>query len=133
MREIPPGTSAQQPVLVTPEYAIDFLGHEDARVLSTPHMIGFMEMTARNTILPFLDPDEDSVGTVVDVRHLAATPVGMSVQFSARVLEVDRRRVLFQVEARDEHELVGEGRHERFVIHVPRFASKVGLKRTTQP
>ena len=130
MTPIPTGTEGHHSLLVTPEVAIDFLGDDEARVLSTPHMVAFMEWTARNAIQPFLEAGEDSVGTTVNIRHLAATPVGMSVQFKATVLEVIDRRVVFRVEARDEQELVGEGTHERFVVSVPRLVAKIAAKRS---
>jgi fluoroacetyl-CoA thioesterase len=128
MPPIPVGATGQQKVLVTPEIAVDFLGLEGARVLGTPFMIGLMEMTARNTIKTFLDEGFDTVGTEVNVRHLAATPLGMSVTFSAEILEVKDRRVLCKVEAFDEREKVGEGTHERFVINVERFAARLQAK-----
>jgi fluoroacetyl-CoA thioesterase len=128
MPSIPVGATGQQKVLVTPEIAVDFLGLEGARVLGTPFMIGLMEMTARNTIKTFLDEGFDTVGTEVNVRNLAATPLGMSVTFSAEILEVKDRRVLCKVEAFDEREKVGEGTHERFVINVERFAARLQAK-----
>lgn len=128
MAEIPVGAKGEQKTLVTPEIAIDFLGLEGARVLATPHMIMLMEMTCRNLIKSFLEDDFDSVGTEVNVKHLAATPVGMSVTFQAEVLSVNDRRVLCRVEAFDEREKIGEGTHERFVINVPRFASRLAVK-----
>ncbi len=130
MNAIPVGTSGRHPLLVTPEVTIDFLGDDEARVLSTPHMIAYMEWAARNAIKPFLDENEDSVGTTVNIRHLAATPVGMSVQFTAKVIQVEGWRVVFQVEARDEKELIGEGTHERFVVNIPRFVSRLAAKRS---
>ena len=130
MNAIPVGTAGLHPLLVTPEVAIDFLGSDEARVLSTPHMIAYMEWAARNAIQPFLDDNEDSVGIVVNVRHLVATPVGMAVTFTATVLEVDDRRVVFRVEARDEKELAGEGTHERFVINIPKFVARLAGKRS---
>lgn len=130
MKEIPPGTTAEHRLLVTPEVTIDFLGNDEARVLGTPWMIAYMEMTARNAIKPLLDENEDSVGTVVNVNHLAATPVGLSVRFVARVTGVDGRRVRFDVEAWDEKEKIGEGTHERFVINVPKFVARLAMKRT---
>lgn len=130
MKEIPPGTTAEHRLLVTPEVTIDFLGNDEARVLGTPWMIAYMEMTARNAIKPLLDENEDSVGTVVNVNHLAATPVGLSVRFVARVTGVDGRRVRFDVEAWDEKEEIGEGTHERFVINVPKFVARLAMKRT---
>ncbi len=129
MNEIPVGTISGQPLLVTPEWAIDFLGDEDARVLSTPHLILWLEVTARNAVKPYLDEGYESVGTKVNIRHLAATPVGMSVRFTARVTAVDGSRVSFDLSARDEREIVAEGTHERFIVHVPRFAAKLAAKR----
>jgi predicted thioesterase len=129
MNEIPVGTTGEQPLLVTPEWSIDFLGSEDARVLSTPYLILWLEVTARNAIKPFLAPDYESVGTAISVRHLAATPVGMAVRFTARVTAVEGSRVSFVLSARDEREVIAEGTHERFVIHVPRFAAGLAAKR----
>lgn len=129
MKEIPVGASGRRHLLVTPETAIDFLGDERARVLSTPHMIAYMEWAARDALLPYLDENEDSLGTMVHVRHLAATPVGMSVEFTATVTAVEGRRVMFRVEARDEAELVGEGTHERFVAEIPRLIARLAGKR----
>lgn len=125
------GTTGRQRLLVTPETAIDFIGDERARVLSTPHMIAYMEWAAREAIRPYLDENEDSLGTVADIRHLAATPVGMSVEFTATVEEVHGRRVRFRVEARDEKELVGEGRHERFVADIPRLVASLAAKKAS--
>lgn len=131
MKQIPLGTTGRRRLLVTPETAIDFIGDERARVLSTPHMIAYMEWAAREAILPFLDENEDSLGTLVDIRHLAATPIGMSVEFTATVTAVNGRRVMFRVEARDEKELVGEGRHERFVAEIGRLVARLAAKKTT--
>jgi fluoroacetyl-CoA thioesterase len=128
MADIPVGTKGESRVLVTDENAISFLGLDGARVLSTPHMIGYMERTCRDTVLPLLDRGHDTVGTHVDVRHLAAAPIGMSVRFLAEVIEVDGRRIRFRVEAWDEKEKMGEGTHERTVINIAKFATKLALK-----
>ncbi len=128
MAEIPVGTVHEESLLVTPDLAVDFMGAEDARVLGTPHMIGHMERTARNTLLPYLEPGYDTVGTVVNVAHLAATPIGMSVRFRAEVISVEDRRVTFKVEAFDEAEKIGEGAHQRFIVNVARFAERVQAK-----
>lgn len=114
---------------MTPEVSIDFLGTEEARVLATPWMIAYMEMTARNTIKPLLDENEDSVGSTVNIRHLAASPVGMSVRFRATVTGVNGRHVSFTVEAWDDVEKIGEGTHDRFVVNVPKFVSRLALKK----
>jgi predicted thioesterase len=129
MNEIPVGTMGEQPLLVTPEWAIDFLGDQEARVLSTPHLILWLEVTARNAVKPYLAMGYESVGTKVSIQHLAATPIGMSVCFTARVTAVEGSRVSFDLVARDEKEVVAEGTHERFIVHVPRFAAKIAAKR----
>ena len=129
MANIPVGTKGESHLLVTNENAINFLGLEGARVLSTPHMIGYMERTCRDTVLPLLDKGHDTVGTHVDVSHLAAAPLGMAVRFLAEVLEVDGRRIRFRVEAWDEKEKIGEGTHERTVINVAKFAAKLAAKK----
>ena len=128
MATIPIGAKGEFHLLVTTEVAISFLGTEGARVLSTPHMIGFMEMTCRNTVLPLLDAGHDTVGTHVNVAHLAASPIGMAVTFTAEVIRVDGRRVEFRVEARDEKEKIGEGTHERAIINIAKFATRLAEK-----
>jgi len=128
MANIPLGAKGEFQMLVTSEVAITFLGTEGTRVLSTPHMIGFMEMTCRNTVLPLLDAGYDTVGTHVNVAHLAASPIGMSVTFTAEVIRVDGRRVEFRVEARDEKEKIGEGTHERAIINIAKFATRLAQK-----
>lgn len=125
---IPLGAKREERIAVTPENAISFMGADGARVLSTPHMIGYMEMTARNLIKEHVEDSEDSVGTVVDVKHMAATPIGMSVRLLAEVTAVEGRRVTCRVEAWDDVEKVGEGVHERFVVDVIRFAARVQEK-----
>src|SRR5262245_38460799 len=99
MVNIPIGTKGEERLLVTSAVAIDFLGIENARVLSTPNLIQRLEMTARNSIKPLLEDGFDSVGTQVHVTHLAATPMGMTVTFRSEVISADDRRVNFKVEA----------------------------------
>jgi fluoroacetyl-CoA thioesterase len=115
-------------VRVTSENAINFLDSPNARVLGTPYLILYLEMTARNSVQPLLDPGFDTVGTHVDVRHLAATPMGMDVTFHSEVTELDGRRVRFRVEAFDGKEKVGEGFHERAIIEVEKFAARIQAK-----
>ena len=97
-------------------------------VLSTPRMISYMERTAHQGILPFLSEGQTSVGTVVNIRHLAATPVGMQARFRAELVQVDGRRLVFKVEAWDEVEKIGEGEHERFIIDSARFLDRLQKK-----
>ena len=130
MANLPVGTKGEQKLLVTSEVAISFLGLENARVLSTPHMIGFMERTCRDTVFPLLDPGHDTVGTHVNVAHLAAAPLGMSVTFTAEVLSATDRRIQFRVEAFDEKEKIGEGTHERAIINIAKFTTKMAQKKS---
>ncbi len=128
MANVPIGATHEERLLVTSEASINFLGPEAARVLSTPHLIGYLEMTSRNLIKAHAGAGEDSVGTHVDVRHLAATPIGMAVRFRAEVTGVNDQRVTCKVEAWDEQEKIAEGTHERFVVNVARFATRVAAK-----
>jgi predicted thioesterase len=129
MPNIAPGLVGERRLTVTPDIAVDFLGLEGARVLGTPFMIMLIEMTARDSMLPLLDPGYDSVGTEVCVRHLAATPIGMEVRFKTEVIAVDERRVRFNVEAFDAKEQIADGTHERFIVNVERFAKRLAEKR----
>jgi predicted thioesterase len=126
--DIPVGTRHEEKLAVTPDVAIDFMGVKDARVLSTPNMILGLERTSRDAVLPLLDPGYDTVGTHVNVYHLAATPVGMTVTFRTEVTSVEDRRVNFRVEAFDEKEKIAEGTHQRFIVNVARFAARVQEK-----
>jgi len=128
MAEIPIGTRHEQKLLVDNDVAINFLGMEGARVLATPWMIGWMERTCRDAVLPLLEPGLDTVGTHVDVYHLAATPMGMTVTFTAEVIGVEERRIRFKVEAWDEKEKAGEGTHERAIVNIARFAARMQAK-----
>ena len=129
MPNIPIGTAGEYKTRVTPDIATSFLGIEDARVLSTPEMIRFMERTCRDAVLPLLESGHDTVGTHVDVYHLAAAPVGTSVVFKAKVTEVDDRRIQFDVEAASEQGKIGEGTHERRIVNVAKFAARQAEKR----
>jgi len=129
MPQIPIGLKGEHKQLVTPEVAVSFLGPTDARVLGTPFMILLLEYAARDSILPFLEPGYDSVGSEVNVRHLAATPLGMEVSFKSEVIAVEDRRVRFKIEAFDAKEKIGDGTHERFIINVGRFMKRLAEKR----
>jgi fluoroacetyl-CoA thioesterase len=131
MPEIRPGTKGTLEVEVTDENAISFLRADNARVLATPWMIMYMEMTARDLVKPYLFDGEDTVGTQINVRHLAASPIGSRVRFEAVVVGVEGRRVSFHVDAWDESEKVGEGTHERGIINIQRFAERLDRKRKT--
>jgi predicted thioesterase len=99
---------------------------EGENVLSTPSMISEMEETCRLLVKEkcIVDSTWDSVGTLVNIKHLAATPVGAEITLKAKIVSFDERRVLFEVVASDSLERIGEGTHERSLIEVPRFRKK---------
>jgi predicted thioesterase len=128
MHNIKIGATLEHQLLVNADVAISFLELDEARVLATPQMIRYMEWTSRNLVLPLLEPGHDTVGTKVNVSHLAAAPVGTVVTFKSEIIGVEDRRVLFQVVARTEDEVIGEGTHERGIINIERFAARLAAK-----
>lgn len=100
-------------------------------VLATPVMIMMMENAALNAIRAFLEPGESAVGTIVNVRHLAATPIGQTVRAEAEVIESDGRRISFSVSAYDEREPIGTGTHERMVVNLDRLGARLAAKAPT--
>ena len=129
MPDIPVGAKGESKVSVTSENAISFLGNAEARVLATPWLIAYLEMTARNVVKPYLLDGEDTVGTHVNVKHLAATPLGMQARFEVEVTAISGRRVSFQVTAWDERDKIAEGTHERAIIDIARFVDRLQTKR----
>jgi fluoroacetyl-CoA thioesterase len=114
---------------VTEQEAIQFMGAEGPHVLSTPSLVNWMELTSRENILPLLGAGEDSVGVSVHVKHLAATPVGMSVRVISRLTRVEGRIFTFEIEAYDEVEKIGEATHQRASVLVSKFAGRVAVKK----
>ena len=110
------------------KHAVEFHGDGMPAVVSTPHLIGFLERTARQTLAPHLDADERSVGIELDIRHLAPTPVGQTIHCRAQVISVDGSKVQFQIEARDQHEVIVRGLHKRAVIRTDSFTKRVKAK-----
>jgi fluoroacetyl-CoA thioesterase len=97
-------------------------------VFSTPRLVGCLERAAHLATLPRLGEGQTGVGTLVNIRHLAATPVGMQARFRAELVAVDGRRLCFKVEAWDEVEKIAEGEHERFIIDIARFNERMSAK-----
>jgi fluoroacetyl-CoA thioesterase len=106
---------------------IDFMG-EDGRVYATPELVRDIEITCRNLLLDHIDTGEDSVGVRIEVDHLAATLLGMWVDITATVTEVDGRRVTLDITARDNLEAVARGKHIRFVVDVAKSAARFKAK-----
>ena len=118
------GIKGQAEVLVTEDMTARNVGSGTVAVLATPMMIALMEKTCLQSVRPFLEEGQDTVGTRVDVTHSAATPVGMTVRCESELVEIDRRRLVFRVTARDDAGVVGEGMHERFIIDIAKFQAK---------
>ena len=118
------GIKGQAEVLVTEDITARKVGSGTVAVLATPMMIALMEKTCLQSVRPFLEEGQDTVGTRVDVTHSAATPVGMTVRCESELVEIDRRRLVFRVTARDDAGVVGEGMHERFIIDLAKFQAK---------
>ena len=125
---IKPGLSASAELVVGEEHTAPRVGSGKVHVLATPVMINVIEAAALAAVEPLLPAGHQSLGTLLNVRHIAATPVGMKVRATARLERVEGRTLHFRVEARDEVELIGDGRHERVVVNVERFDARVQRK-----
>jgi fluoroacetyl-CoA thioesterase len=129
MRPIPPGTKGTFTLHVQPEHlANQFKDAMLPQVLATPVMVLMMENAALNAIRPYLEPGESAVGTEINVRHLAATPVGHTARADAEVIKVEGKRIEFKVSARDELEEIGSGTHQRTVINLRSFNERLASK-----
>jgi predicted thioesterase len=125
---IMPGLSGSAELLVAEEHTAPRVGSGAVHVLATPVMINLIEAAALAAVERLLPPGHQSLGTVLEVRHVAATPVGMRVTASAVVERVEGRTIHFRVEARDERELIGDGTHQRVVVNVAKFDQRVKKK-----
>jgi predicted thioesterase len=114
--DIEPGATHEVSWTVTPERTANAMGNPGVHVFATPYVISLLEQAAHGVIRPHLPAGASSVGTMVEMKHLAATPVGMTVRAKATLLQSDGRRYLFTVEAWDTREKIAEGKHERFVV-----------------
>lgn len=115
-----PGISNEKVVVTTPDMGISHMG-EGNSVLSTPAMIGLMELTSLESMLPHLDENEQTVGTMVHVWHRAPINTGVAVTVRTKLIERDRRKLLFEVEAVAGDVKIGDGTHERFVVDMSQF------------
>ena len=124
------GLSHEITFSVTPELSAKAVGSGTLEVLATPIMIARMEQAAWMAVAPALEAGSGTVGTLMNVKHLSPTPLGMSVTCRAELVAVDNRRLVFQVIARDTQGIVGEGIHERAIIQNERFLAKAQKKLT---
>jgi fluoroacetyl-CoA thioesterase len=133
MRPIPVGAKGRYTLRVTPAHlANQFKDAALPQVFATPMMVTAMENAALNAVRDYLEPGESAVGTLVNVRHMAATPVGHQVMAEAEVTKIDGRRIEFKVSARDETEEIGSGTHERMVVDLARLGARLAAKKPAQ-
>ncbi len=123
-----PGLSAEFTRRVEQQHTATYHGNPGVEVLGTAVVCEWVEEAACLAVHPYLDPGMISVGTVVNIKHLAATPVGMTVRVHARLTEVDGRRLVFVVEAFDEKEKIAENHQERFIVTLQRFLERTAQK-----
>ena len=122
------GIKGEGEIIVTEGNTAQALGSGSLAVLATPAMVALMEKTARLSVAPYLEEGQSTVGTLVNVKHLAASPVGMRITCKTELVDIDRRRLVFHVECSDEAGLIGEGEHERFIIDEAKFMAKAEAK-----
>ncbi|MEY8369030.1 thioesterase family protein [Anaerovoracaceae bacterium 42-11] len=123
------GIKGLQQVKVTADNTALAMGSGTLEVFATPSMIALMEKTAWKSVAPYLEEGEGTVGTQLDVAHLSATPLDMTVRCESELVEVDGRKLVFKVSAYDEAGLIGEGTHERFIVKNEKFQSKANGKK----
>jgi len=126
--QFPIGLIGEATVVVTNEVTARHMGSGAVSVFATPEMVRLMERAAVHGLAPYLAAGQQSVGTMVNVKHLAATPLGATVTAQAELLSVEGRRLMFRVSARDGTELIGEGTHERALIDLAKFEQRVAAK-----
>ena len=122
-----PGVSRTNRIKIDRDRTIGFMG-EEGRVYATPTMVRDIEHTCRDLLMEHSDPDEDSVGIEVSIKHLAATLMDMTVEITATVKEVDRRKVVFEITGRDEVDQIVSGTHARFVVEVAQRKERLKAK-----
>jgi fluoroacetyl-CoA thioesterase len=127
LEKVKVGMAAEKKVIVTPEMTVGHVVPGMPAVYGTPTMILHMEMAAGSAIQPSLPAGYVSVGTTVNIRHLAATPIGRRVRAMARIVEIEARSVVFEVEAWDGDRKIGDGTHRRGIVNVAEFERRFGV------
>lgn len=122
------GILGEKKEVVTQENTADRLGSGLLPVYATPSMVALMEATCLESVAGEIGPNNDTVGIAIDVKHLAASPIGEEVTCKSELVEIDRKRLVFRVEAFDRHEKIGEGIHQRFIINPQKFMEKAQAK-----
>ncbi len=129
MKELTIGLKGHAETVVTEQNTAAAMGSGLLPVFATPAMLALMEKAAAGSVQPYLDEGQGSVGTRLEVSHLAATPIGLPVRAESELIAVDRRKLRFAVRAWGGEELIGEGEHERFLIDNQRFLEKALAKK----
>jgi len=127
-QELKPGLSGDSEIVVGTRDTAPHVGSGKIGVLATPIMVNLMEAAALQAVERFMPAGHQTVGTHLDVKHFAATPVGMKVQAHAELVKVEGRTLTFRISAADEREPIGEGVHERLIINVERFDQRMQKK-----
>jgi len=122
------GISNKKTITVTKEMTAKSMQSGGLDVYATPCMIALMESTSYEIAAKYLDEGQGTVGTLVNIKHLSATPIGMEVTCESKLIEIDRKRLVFEVKAYDKSGCIGEGTHERFIIDNEKFTNKAQEK-----
>lgn len=117
-------------VVVCKDNTAEKMGSGELPVFATPSMIALMEECAYKSVKVFLEDNQGTVGTLMNVKHVSASPLDMKITAESELIEIDKKRLVFTVKAYDELGLIGEGVHERFIIDNDRFMNKVNTKRS---
>ncbi len=134
MAELKIGEKLSANLEITPKYTVPFnadkfpaFGDMPA-VFATAMMVGFIEETAIKLLMPFYENGQQSVGTLVNFTHIAATPIGLNVRADIEIIAIEKRKITFAVKCYDDYDLIGEGVHERALIDETRFMEKLATK-----
>ena len=126
--KLAPGLTGRAELIVSDEHTAPRVGSGLVHVLATPVMINLFEAAALDAVDQHLPSGYQSLGTILNVRHIAATPVGMRVRATAEIVKIEGRTVFLKVKAEDEKELIGDGTHERVIVNVEKFSQRVAKK-----
>ncbi len=125
------GIKGKNTITVTENMTAKKMGSGELSVYATPSMIALMENTAYKSVEGYLEKGQGTVGTYIDIKHLSATPVGMEIVCETKLIEIDRKKLVFEVKAYDKSGCIGEGIHERFIIDNEKFINKAENKKNS--
>ncbi len=122
------GITLEKEIIADENTSAVYMKSGTLNVFSTPSMVALMEDTSKDLVFPHLDEGYTTVGTSLDIKHVASTPIGMKIRCVATLIEIDNRTLTFDVKVYDEVGLIGEGRHQRFIVNGDRFLAKTYAK-----